>query len=82
MGERAVFAEVGWPLESMEREVRFRRTPHAWEVDVVAASAGRAWTTTVLEGRTVPTIACRAMGGMPAKPATEFIVTDIREQGT
>lgn len=80
VGERAVFAEVGWPLESMAREVRFWRTPDAWEVEVVAASAGRAWTVTVLEGRTVPTIACRAMGGLPAKPATEFIVTDIREQ--
>ena len=82
IGERAVFAEVGWPLEAMERDVSFRRTPDAWEVDVVAASAGRAWTVTVHEGRTVPTIACRAMGGLPAKPATEFIVTDIREQRT
>ncbi|WP_419947222.1 sucrase ferredoxin [Candidatus Poriferisodalis sp.] len=82
VGERAVFAEVGWPLESMAREVRFRRTPDAWEVDVIAASAGRSWTVTVHEGRTVPTIACRAMGGLPAKPATEFIVTDIQEQRT
>ena len=80
VGERAVLAEIGWSLESMAREVRFRRTPDAWEVDVIATSAGRAWTVTVHEGRTVPTIACRAMGGLPAKPATEFIVTDIREQ--
>ncbi len=80
VGERAVLAEVGWSLESMAREVRFRRTPDAWEVDVIATSAGRAWTVTVQEGRTVPTIACRAMGGLPAKPATEFIVTDIQEQ--
>ncbi len=82
VGERAVFAQVGWPLEAMTREVRLRRTPDAWEVDVVAAEAGRAWTATVRESRTVPTIACRALGGLPAKPATEFTVTDIWETST
>ena len=81
-GERAVLAEAGWPLESMAREVRLRRTPDAWEVDVLAAEAGRAWTVTVGESRTVPTIACRALGGLPAKPATEFTVTDIWETST
>ncbi len=80
VGERAVFAEVGWPLDAMAREVNLRPTADAWEVEVVAASAGRAWTVTVRERRTVPTIACRALGGLPAKPATEFIVTDIEEQ--
>lgn len=79
VGERAVFAATGWPLESMPREVRSRRTADVWEVDVIADSAGRAWTATVHESRTVPTIACRAMGGLPAKPATEFVVTEVRE---
>lgn len=79
VGERAVFAEVGWPFESMAREVRLRRTANAWEVDVVAAGVERSWTVTVREGRTVPTIACRASGGLPAKPATEFVVADVRE---
>ncbi len=82
VGERAVFAEVGWPLEAMSREVRLRRTADAWEADVVAAEARRAWTVTVREKRTVPTIACRASGGLPAKPATEFTVTDIWETST
>lgn len=80
VGERAVFAQVGWPLEAMTREVRLRRTPDAWEVDVVAAEAGRAWTATVRESRTVPTIACRALGGLPAKGATEFVATEVRER--
>ena len=79
VGERAVFAEVGWPLESMAREVHLRRTADSWEIDVTAADAQRAWKVTVREGRTVPTIACRASGGLPAKPATEFTVTDIWE---
>jgi hypothetical protein len=79
VGERAVFAEVGWPLEAMSREVRLRRSPDVWEVDLVAADAGRAWTVTVTEKRTVPTISCRAMGGLPAKPATEFVATEVRE---
>lgn len=82
VGERAVFAEVGWPLEAMSREVRLRRNADAWEVDVVAAEARRAWTVTLREKRTVPTIACRASGGLPAKPATEFTVTDIWETST
>ena len=79
VGERAVLAEMGWPLESMAREVRLRRAHDAWKVDVVAVDAGRAWTVTVREGRTVPTIACRVSGGLPAKPATEFVVADVRE---
>lgn len=79
VAERAVFAQVGWPLENLARQVRLRRTADAWEVDVVAVEAGRAWTVSVREGRTVPTIACRALGGLPAKSATEFRVTDIWE---
>ncbi len=77
VGERAVFAQVGWPLEAMAREVRSRCADDGWKVDVIVSCAGRAWTVTVREGRTVPTIACRAAGGVPAKPATEFVVTDI-----
>ena len=80
VAERAVFAQVGWPLEAMTRDVRLRRAADAWEVDVVAAEAGRVWTATVREHRTVPTIACRAMGGLPAKGATEFIATEVRER--
>lgn len=79
VAERAVFTRVGWPLEDMARQVRFRPSGAGWEVEVVAAEAGRAWTVSVEAGRTVPTIACRALGGLPAKPATEFTVTDIWE---
>jgi len=79
VAERAVFAQVGWPLEDMARQVRFRPSGDRWNVEIVAAEAGRAWTVSVEAGRTVPTIACRALGGLPAKPATEFRVTDIWE---
>ncbi len=79
VGERAVFAEVGWPLEDMARTVSFRPAEKGWAVEVVADAANRAWTVSVEAGRTVPTISCRALGGLPAKPATEFVVTDVRE---
>ncbi|WP_419916542.1 sucrase ferredoxin [Candidatus Poriferisodalis sp.] len=79
VAERAVFAQVGWPLEHIARQVRFRPSGTGWDVDVVAAEAERAWRVSVEAGRTVPTIACRALGGLPAKPATEFTVTDIWE---
>lgn len=80
IAERAVFARVGWPLEDMARKVRLRPSGDGWDVEIVAAEAGRAWTVSVEVGRTVPTIACRALGGLPAKPATEFVVADLREQ--
>ena len=79
VGERAVFAEVGWPLEDIARTVSFRPAAKGWAVEVVADTANRAWTVSVEAGRTVPTISCRALGGLPAKPATEFVVTDVRE---
>ena len=79
VAERAVFAEVGWPLEDLARQVSFAPAGSGWQVEVVAAEAGRAWTVSVEAGRTVPTVACRALGGLPAKPATEFTVTDVRE---
>ena len=79
VAERAVFTQVGWPLEDMARTVSFRPAANSWDVDVIAAEAARAWTVSVVAGRTVPTIACRTLGGLPAKPATEFIVTGVRE---
>ncbi|WP_419551903.1 sucrase ferredoxin [Candidatus Poriferisodalis sp.] len=79
VAERAVFTQVGWPLEDMARTVSFRPAANGWDVDVIAAEAERAWTVSVVAGRTVPTITCRALGGRPAKPATEFMVTGVRE---
>ena len=79
VAERAVFGHVGWPLEDMAREIRFRLNGTSWEVEVSAAEAERTWTVSVTASRTVPTIACRALGGLPAKPATEFEVTGLRE---
>ena len=79
VAERAVFERVGWPLEAMAREIRFSPDGTGWDVQVAAGQAGRTWTVSVTAGRTVPTIACRALGGLPAKPATEFEVTRLRE---
>ena len=69
--ERAVFASVGWEWESFEREVVELAVGHEhWiyrvaggEVDVDVA---------VSVNRHLPTIACRADGGLPAKPAMEY----------
>ena len=79
VAERAVFAQVGWPLEDMAREISLARTAAGWTVEVAAPEADRRWTVEVEAARDVPTIACRALGGLPAKPATEFRVTDVRE---
>ena len=79
VAERAVFAQVGWPLEDMAREISQTRTAAGWNVEVAAPEAGRRWTVEVEAARDVPTIACRALGGLPAKPATEFSVTAVRE---
>lgn len=79
IGERAVFAQVGWPFEEMARELYLRPGSTGWDIEIDAADAGRSWTATVTAGRTVPTIACRALGGLPAKAATEFIVTELHE---
>ena len=79
VAERAVFGHVGWPLEDMAREIRFRSNGTSWDVEVSAAEAERTWTVSVAASRTVPTIACRTLGGLPAKPATEFEVTELRE---
>ena len=82
VAERAVFAQVGWPLEHMARHVRFAPSQDGWDVEVIAQQAQRAWKVSVAAGRSVPTIACRALGGLPAKSATEFTVTDIWETST
>ena len=79
VAERAVFERVGWPLEDMARETRFSLNGTNWDIQVVADQAKRVWNVSVAAGRTVPTITCRALGGLPAKRATEFRITKLHE---
>lgn len=73
IAERAVFAELGFDLDTLSRSV-----------DVVVEDDGshrasvvlsdRAFDVRVGLGREVPTIRCNAAGGIPAKPGHEWIV--------
>ncbi|MEZ5410980.1 MAG: sucrase ferredoxin [Acidimicrobiales bacterium] len=42
---------------------------------------GERWEVELSEGRSVPTIACRQPGGLPAKPAREYDVVAVRRLG-
>lgn len=79
VAERAVLAEMGWDLDSLERtvevtdggarvEVRFNDERHTYDVNVA-------------EARRVPSISCRAPGGQPTKVAVEYAVTAITAIG-
>lgn len=72
MAERAVFAEVGWSVNSLNRTVADLGNGH-FEVQ---AGPDR-WRVRVVPGRDIPTISCRAEGGLPAKPGKEFAVASI-----
>lgn len=71
IAECAVFARHGWNWQSEIIEVD--------DNEVVLTGGGRSYRVTLDENRTVPTIACRAQGGEPAKSATEFVVSSIIE---
>jgi hypothetical protein len=75
VAERALFAARGWELDQTPREATAGETEQGWTVDISVADDH--WTVTVEVKRTVPTITCRADGGMPAKPAMEYTVTSI-----
>jgi hypothetical protein len=52
------------------------------EVTVVEVVAdGERWRIEVETGRAVPTIACGQVGGLPAKPGTEWRVRSISRGG-
>jgi len=72
VAERAVFAMLGFDLDGLERSV---------EVDDIDGQAlvrvtvgDDTYEVSVAIGREVPTIACQALGGQPAKPGREWIV--------
>lgn len=89
--ERAVLARHGNAWERLQRSVV--RTEQRDDTTVVTltgvpAVAGTAsdagaeplsFEVHVVGGRSVPTIACRAPGGLPAKPANEWRVVEVRQ---
>lgn len=78
LAERAVFAQLGWDVEDTVRTVSVGQPVDGTTVCTV--SDGRnSWTVPVTTGRSVPTIACRQPGGLPAKTAVEYHVGPVTE---
>ncbi len=92
VAERAVLAARGWSLDSLDRRVgvveqpdgRFLATVSVADGAVSGGSVnsqnggqGERWEVELAEGRSVPTIACRQPGGLPAKSAREHDVLTV-----
>lgn len=75
VAERAVFEQMGWDMDLMPREVWANKTATGWTVTLSVALEN--WTVEIIQGRQIPTITCRAEGGLPAKPAYEYTVTSV-----
>lgn len=71
--ERAVFQQIGWTAEATDRQV----TPTENENEFLVTAGEQQFLVSVTAGREIPTIACRADGGLPAKPARELQVESI-----
>lgn len=89
VAERAVLAARGWSLDEHDRRVDLTEGPDGSILATVSVhapagadgqSAGggaERWEVALTAGRTVPTIACRQPGGLPAKPAREYDVLTV-----
>ena len=78
IAERAVFAELGWSLDAQARSVEVATAGDtAAETTCVVTTATHRWTVELELGREVPTIACRAQGGLPTKMAQEYRVVSV-----
>lgn len=77
VAERAVFAEQGWAFNHEQRQVTVGEVVDGMIPCTVLTTSVR-WRVEVVEGRTVPTIACRQPGGLPAKPSHEYDVVSLR----
>lgn len=86
VAERAVLAARGWSLDDLDRRVGVVDQPDGRVVATVSVAAsadgpdsdGERWEVELVEGRSVPTIACRQPGGLPAKTAREHDVLTVR----
>lgn len=78
MAERAVLAHVDdWAIDTRPRHVTVvGESDGNTTVSVVVDD--RRWEVDVVVGRDVPTIACGAPGGLPAKPGVEYLVREVR----
>lgn len=80
MAERAVFMRQGWEWSDEDRTVEVFESDDATSARCVVTAGEQAWDVEVVVARTVPTIACRAAGGLPAKPGKEYRVTSVTER--
>ncbi|MDH3295128.1 MAG: hypothetical protein OER95_12490 [Acidimicrobiia bacterium] len=75
VAERAVWAEVGFPLDAVSRTC-VEVEPMTYRIETTPAgsahSARDSWTVDVELVREVPTVACRKPGGLPAKVGREY----------
>lgn len=79
VGERAVFAKLGFDLDTQPRTVVVEEPDPGSDVRRVLVTVGEqspeTYELTVSPGREVPTIMCNAPGGVPVKPGQEWVVT-------
>jgi len=74
VAERAVFAKVGFAADRMARSV-VEAGPDTYTVTVGLETGPVSWTVDLSLLREVPTIACRAPGGLPTKTGREYEAT-------
>lgn len=74
--EREIFARVGWDLEDTVRRISVSEKSASAAQCIVEAGES-AWRVQVEVAREVPTISCRAYGGLPAKTTPEYRVVDV-----
>ena len=75
VGERAVFAELGFEADHLERTVSVHDGEVDGAYDVVVQAGDARYLATIEVGREVPTISCSVPGGEPVKPGREWRVT-------
>ena len=79
VAERAVFAMIDdWSVDDVPRDVEVVALDDGWACTVQLA--GRAFDVRVESARAVPSISCRAAGGLPAKPGREYRVVSLAER--
>ena len=79
VAEVELLRRLGWTADMLPRDVTVKENDDGWNVTIDAARD--LWAIEVRAGRIVPTIACRAEGGLPAKPGREYTVTGVASPG-
>ena len=79
VAERALLLHEGWTWEQAPRSAEIvREEAGIVTVEITAGEGGlRSWLAEVRVAREVPSIACRAVGGLPAKPGVEWELVDF-----